>query len=379
MIIWPRPPVDERVIGKMSQYLGLSGCFGNPASNHRYGFSAQEAITQSRAQVAKLIGAKAQEIIWTSGATESNNLALKGAFHYYKAQGNHIITSTIEHRAVLDPCADLSKLGANVTYLRPQSNGLIDPSQLTAAMRPETRLVSIAHVNNEIGVIQDLKKIGKIIKTQGALFHVDAAQSAGKIPINVNQMQIDLLSLSAHKLYGPKGIGALYIRSQPRIFLKPLIHGGSHERGLRAGTLATHQIVGMGEAFNIATTVFDKDAQKIAQQSKRIIHCLKQLPGIYFHGDLTARYPGNINFRVDGIHGESLLFALQPLAISRTAACTDPNKMSHVLLALGFTDREAADAIRLSIGRYTTDEEIDFVCKHLTKQILALSKLAPPI
>ena len=372
-------PVDDHVIAVMNQHMGLSGCFGNAASNtHAYGFAARKAVEDARQQVSNLIVSKPHEIVWTSGATESNNLAIKGAYQFYKAQGKHIVTSETEHKATLDTCAALADEGAEITYIRPKKNGLVNIDLLEKAIRSDTLLVSLTHVNNEIGVFHDLKSLGKLIKSKGALFHVDAAQSAGKIKINVDEMKIDLLSLSGHKLYGPKGIGALYVRAQPRIFLKPLIHGGGHELGLRSGTLATHQIAGMGEAFRIAQATFNEAAKKINMQAQKIISCLQSITGVYINGDLEQRYLGNINFRVAGVNGDALLFGLAPLAVSNTSACTaSQQKPSHVLTALGLTEREALDSIRLSIGRYTTDEEIDFICQHLLKTITQLKQLSP--
>lgn len=372
-------PVDPRVVQKMKDYLDIEGCFGNPASNtHDCGLDARAAVEQARADVAALINAKPHEIIWTSGATESDNLALKGAYEFYKQQGKHIVTVTTEHKAVLDTAQYLDETGADVTFLEPREDGLLDLQQIEEALRDDTILVSIMHVNNEIGVIQDIEAIGNLLRGRGILFHVDAAQSAGKEPIDVEAMHIDLLSLSGHKIYGPKGIGALYVRSKPRVRLKPLIHGGGHELGMRSGTLATHQIVGMGEAFVIAANEQTADHDRIEQLAARVTDCLAAIAGVHFNGDRTQRYPGNINFRVEGVQGESLMLALAPLEVSASSACSSSSRQpSYVLKALGLSDQAALGSVRLSLGRFTTEADVNFICEHLKTQILRLQQLSP--
>ena len=372
-------PVDPEVVKEMSHCLELSGYFGNPASNtHDCGLDAREKVEKARVQVAELIHAKPHEIIWTSGATESNNLAIKGAYQFYKAQGNHIVTVATEHKAVLDTVHYLEEEGADITLIQPHSNGLIDLSLLEDALRDDTLLVSVMHVNNETGVKQDIASIGKFLNARGILFHVDAAQSAGKEAIDVEAMNIDLLSMSGHKIYGPKGIVALYVRSKPRVRLKPLIHGGGHELGLRSGTLATHQIAGMGTAFEIAKRVREEEHARIKGYSQRVIERLQSIQGVHFNGDMTERYPGNINFRVQGVQGESLMLALAPLEVSASSACSSSSRQpSYVLKALGLNDEAALGSIRLSIGRFTTAAQVDEICNHLEQNIKRLQKISP--
>ena len=372
-------PVDPRVAEKMMQCLTLDGNFGNPASrSHRFGWQAEEAIDEARNNIAALIGADPREIIFTSGATESNNLAIKGAAHFYVKQGKHIITSKTEHKAVLDTCRHLESEGYEVTYLEPQSNGLFTLQQIEAAMRPDTILVSIMHVNNEIGVIQDLAAIGELCRARKILFHVDAAQSAGKIDIDVDAMKIDLLSLSAHKAYGPKGIGALYVRRKPRVRLEAQMHGGGHERGMRSGTLPTHQIVGMGEAFRIAKLEMADESVRIKALRDRLYNGLKDIEQVFVNGSMEHRVAGNLNISFAYVEGESLMMALKDLAVSSGSACTSASlEPSYVLRALGLNDELAHSSIRFSIGRFTTEEEIDYAIGLIRNSIGKLRDLSP--
>ena len=372
-------PVDPRVAEKMMQCLTLDGNFGNPASrSHRFGWQAEEAIDEARNNIADLIGADPREIIFTSGATESNNLAIKGAAHFYVKQGKHIITSKTEHKAVLDTCRHLESEGYEVTYLEPQSNGLFTLQQIEAAMRPDTILVSIMHVNNEIGVIQDLAAIGELCRARKILFHVDAAQSAGKIDIDVDAMKIDLLSLSAHKAYGPKGIGALYVRRKPRVRLEAQMHGGGHERGMRSGTLPTHQIVGMGEAFRIAKLEMADESVRIKALRDRLYNGLKDIEQVFVNGSMEHRVAGNLNISFAYVEGESLMMALKDLAVSSGSACTSASlEPSYVLRALGLNDELAHSSIRFSIGRFTTEEEIDYAIGLIRNSIGKLRDLSP--
>ncbi len=372
-------PVDPRVVDVMMRYLSTDGEFGNPASvTHAYGWNASTAVEKARAQVAALVHAEPKEIIWTSGATESDNLAIIGAARFYHRKGRHIITCKTEHKAVLDACKYLEGQGFEVTYLTPQSNGLIDLTDLEKAIRPDTILVSLMHVNNEIGVIQDIKAMGEITRRHGIVFHVDAAQSAGKIPIDLQELQVDLMSFSAHKLYGPKGMGALYVRRKPRVRLEPLIHGGGHETGLRSGTLATHQIVGMGEAFAIANQQFESDKKHIQQCRDKLWQGLCDIPGITINGDVNTRYQGNLNLTIEGIEGDSLILAFQKLALSTASACTSASiEPSYVLRALGISQHLAHSTIRLSVGRFTTLEEIDLAVAIMQKEIKRLRAIAP--
>lgn len=372
-------PVDPRVAEKMCQYLTPDGMFGNPASrSHKFGWDADDAVEQARSDVAALLNANPKEIVWTSGATESDNLAIKGAAHFYQKQGKHIITSKTEHKAVLDTCRQLEREGFEVTYLDPEPSGLIDLGKLEAAMRDDTILVSIMHVNNEIGVIQDIEAIGELTRARKILFHVDAAQSAGKIPLDMERMKVDLLSLSAHKIYGPKGIGALYVRRKPRVRLEAQMHGGGHERGMRSGTLATHQIVGMGEAFRIAKEEMAQDNEHIMQLRDRLWNGMKEMDEIYLNGDLEHRVAGNLNVSFAYVEGESLIMALKDFAVSSGSACTSASlEPSYVLRALGRQDELAHSSIRFTIGRFTTEEEVDYVIGLISQQVNRLRELSP--
>lgn len=372
-------PVDPRVAEKMMQCLTLDGNFGNPASrSHRFGWQAEEAVDEARNNVADLIAADPREIVFTSGATESDNLAIKGAAHFYAKQGKHIITSKTEHKAILDTCRHLESEGYEVTYLEPQSNGLFTLQQIEAAMRPDTILVSIMHVNNEIGVIQDLAAIGELCRARKILFHVDAAQSAGKVEIDVDAMKIDLLSLSAHKIYGPKGIGALYVRRKPRVRLEAQMHGGGHERGMRSGTLPTHQIVGMGEAFRIAKLEMADEAVRVRALRDRLYNGLKDIEQVFVNGSMEHRVAGILNISFAYVEGESLMMALKDLAVSSGSACTSASlEPSYVLRALGLNDELAHSSIRFSIGRFTTEEEIDYAIGLIRNSIGKLRDLSP--
>ena len=372
-------PVDKRVADKMIQHLTIDGDFGNPASrSHAYGWEAEAAVDDARQEVAKLIGANSKEIVWTSGATESNNLAIKGAAHFYSKRGKHIITCKTEHKAVLDTCRQLEREGFEVTYMDPESNGLVDLDKLKATIRPDTTIISIMHVNNEIGVIQDVNAIGKLARENKIIFHCDAAQSAGKIPINVEDMSVDLLSLSAHKFYGPKGIGALYVRRKPRVRLEAQMHGGGHERGMRSGTLAVHQIVGMGEAARIAREELPEETARILTLRNRLYDGFKDMEEVYVNGDMESRIPGNLNISFNFVEGESLIMALKDLAVSSGSACTSASlEPSYVLRALGRNDELAHSSIRFSIGRYTTEEDVDRAIELVRTNIGKLRDLSP--
>ncbi len=372
-------PVDPRVAEKLCSYLTPAGSFGNPASrSHQFGWDADDAVEEARRQVAALINADPREIVWTSGATESNNLAIKGVAHFYHKRGKHIVTSKTEHKAVLDTCRHLEREGFEVTYLDPEPDGLIDLSKLEAALRDDTILVSIMHVNNEIGVVQDIAAIGEITRSRKILFHVDAAQSPGKVPIDMDMLKVDLLSLSAHKIYGPKGIGALYVRRKPRVRLEAQIHGGGHERGMRSGTLATHQIVGMGEAFRIAREDMVKDNQRILALRNRLWDGIKDMEETYLNGDLTRRVAGNLNVSFAYVEGESLIMALKDIAVSSGSACTSASlEPSYVLRALGREDELAHSSIRFTLGRFTTEEEVDYVVDVIHQQVNRLRELSP--
>lgn len=363
-------PVDPRVAECMWGYLTPTGHFGNSSSRtHIYGKTAAEAVEKARKQVAELVGCQPEALIWTSGATEANNLAIKGIAHFYKRQGRHIITTKTEHKAVLDPCAQLAREGFEITYLSPQSNGLIDLNQLENALRSDTLLVSIMHANNETGVIQNIGAIGALTRARGILFHVDAAQSAGKIPIDLT-LPIDLMSFSAHKLYGPKGIGALYLRQKPRLQLEPLLHGGGQELGLRAGTLPVHQIVGMGAAFAIAQDEMADESARLLGFRQRLLSALQALGKIYVNGDLSKRLPGNLNVSFAGIDAQSLIELLANLAVSSGSACASGNlEPSHVLRAMGVAPALAQSAIRFSLGRFTTEEELVYVIQYLHEKV----------
>ncbi len=372
-------PVDPRVAEKMVQYMTMDGTFGNPASrSHRYGWQAEEAVDTAREQIADVLNADPREIIFTSGATESDNLAIKGIAHFYGKKGKHIITCKTEHKAVLDPCRQLEREGFEVTYLQPESNGLIDLKKLEAAMREDTILVSIMHVNNEIGVIQDIASIGELCRERKVVFHVDAAQSAGKLPIDVQEMKVDLISMSAHKIYGPKGIGALYVRRKPRIRLEAQMHGGGHERGFRSGTLPTHQIVGMGEAFRIAKLEMQKDYEHGKALRDRLLAGVQDLEAVTVNGDLEQRLPNNLNVSFAFVEGESLLMSLKDLAVSSGSACTSASlEPSYVLRALGLDDELAHSSVRFSFGRFTTEEEVDYAIEQIRVAVTKLRDMSP--
>ncbi|MBW8459615.1 MAG: IscS subfamily cysteine desulfurase [Thiobacillus sp.] len=371
-------PVDPRVAARMIPYL--TEHFGNPASrSHPFGWEAEAAVEEARAQVAALVGADPKEIVFTSGATESNNLAIKGAGHFYSAtKGKHIITVRTEHKAVLDTVREMERQGFEATYLNVQENGLLDPDVLRAAIRPDTVLVSVMAVNNEIGVIQDLDAIGKICREKGVIFHVDAAQATGKMPIDLKTLPVDLMSFSAHKTYGPKGIGALYVRRKPRIRLEAQMHGGGHERGMRSGTLATHQIVGMGEAFRIAKEEMATENERVRMLRDRLYTGLKDIEEVHLNGDIDQRVPHNLNVSFNFVEGESLIMAIKDLAVSSGSACTSASlEPSYVLRALGRSDELAHSSIRFSIGRFTTEEEVDYAIKLLHEKIGKLRELSP--
>ena len=372
-------PVDPRVAEKMCSYLTPDGQFGNPASrSHVFGWHADEAVEDARRHVAALVNADPKEIIWTSGATESDNLAIKGVAHFYKKQGRHIVTLKTEHKAVLDSCRQLEREGYEVTYLEPESTGLLDLEKFQRALRDDTILVSIMQVNNEIGVIQDIAAIGEICRERKIVFHVDAAQSAGKVPIDLQTLKVDLMSFSAHKIYGPKGIGALYVRRKPRVRLEAQMHGGGHERGLRSGTLATHQIVGMGEAFRLAREEMAADNERIRALRNRLVEGLQDIEEVYINGDLENRIAGNLNISFNYVEGESLIMALKDLAVSSGSACTSASlEPSYVLRALGRNDELAHSSIRFTIGRFTTEEEIDYTIDLVKKKIGRLRELSP--
>ncbi len=367
-------PVDKQVIDVMIDYLGYEQMnFGNPASTtHLYGRKAAEAVERARAQIASVVSASPGELVFTSGATEADNLAILGAARFYQRKGKHLITMKTEHKAVLDSFHQLEKEGFEVTYLDPLPNGLLDMNTLEASLRDETILVSVMHVNNEIGVIQDIQSIGQLLRDKGIVFHVDAAQSAGKLAINLQDLPVDLMSFSAHKIYGPKGIGALYVRKKPRIRLQPQSFGGGHEGGLRSGTLATHQIAGMGEAFVLAEGLREEEQARILSLRNQLWDGIKQLPGIHLNGDSQQRIAGNLNISFAGIDGDSLLLALRELAVSTTSACSSASlQPSYVLRSLGLSDELAHSSVRLSLGRYTTEEQvmcaIDIICHQVTR------------
>ena len=372
-------PIDERVAAKMAEYLTIEGQFGNPASrSHEFGWKAEQAVDLARQQVADLIHGDPREIVWTSGATESDNLAIKGAAHFYRKKGNHIVTVKTEHKAVLDTCRQLEREGFEVTYLDPEDNGLIDIEKLKAATADDTILISVMHVNNEIGVIQDIAAIGEFARDKKIIFHVDAAQSAGKVEIDMEMLKVDLMSFSAHKIYGPKGIGALYVRRKPRVRLEAQMHGGGHERGLRSGTLATHQIVGMGEAFRIAGEEMASENDRIRMLRDRLYDGLKDAEEVYVNGDYDHRIAGNINISFNFVEGESLIMALRDLAVSSGSACTSASlEPSYVLRALGRNDELAHSSIRFGIGRFTTVEEIDYTIDVVKKAVDKLRDLSP--
>lgn len=371
--------VDPRVVDAMVACMGPEGIYGNPASTeHAGGWLASECVDKARQQVADLIHADPREIIWTSGATESDNLAIKGAANFYQGNGRHIITLSTEHKAVLDSCKALEKQGFEVTYLRPESDGLLSIEKLQAAMRPDTILVSIMQVNNEIGVIQDIAALGAVVKSYGAIFHVDAAQSAGKVVIDVRALPVDLMSFSAHKIYGPKGMGALYVRRKPRVRLNAQIHGGGHEQGMRSGTLATHQIVGMGKAFELARLDFDRDLARIARLTEQLWHGLSLLPGVSLNGSASQRVVGNLNVSFAGVDGEALILGMRELAVSSGSACNSANlQSSYVLQEIAVPKLLANAAIRFSVGRFNTAEEIDRTIQLVTERVNVLRAMSP--
>ena len=370
-------PVDSRVAKKMIPFL--SEHFGNPASrSHRFGWEAEEAVESARQQVARLVGAEPKEIVWTSGATESNNLAIAGAARFHRDKGRHLITMTTEHKAVLDTMRHLEREGFTVSYLPPQANGLLDLERLADAIRPDTVLASVMHVNNEIGVIQDLVAIGELCRSRGVLLHVDAAQATGKVAIDLESLPVDLMSFSAHKTYGPKGIGALYVRRKPRVRIEALTHGGGHERGMRSGTLATHQIVGMGEAFRLAHDEMAVDNERARALRDKLLAGLSTLEETYVNGDLEARVPHNLNLSFNFVEGESLMMAMKDIAVSSGSACTSASlEPSYVLRALGRPDELAHSSIRFSVGRFTTEAEIDAAVALVTRNVQKLRELSP--
>ena len=370
-------PVDPRVAQKMIPYL--TEMFGNPASrSHVFGWDADDAVETARMQVAALVNADPKEIVWTSGATESNNLAIKGAAHFYSGKGKHLITIKTEHKAVLDTVRELERQGFTATYLAPLENGLVDLDALKAAIRPDTILVSVMHVNNEIGVIQDIVAIGNLCREKGIVFHVDAAQSTGKVEIDLEKFPVDLMSFSAHKTYGPKGIGALYVRRKPRVRIEAQMHGGGHERGMRSGTLATHQIVGMGEAFRIAKEEMAIENKRIRALQNKLLNGLQDIEEAYINGDLEQRVPHNLNVSFNYVEGESLMMAVKNLAVSSGSACTSASlEPSYVLKAIGREDELAHSSIRFSVGRYTTEEDIDYAVELIKSKVGQLRDLSP--
>jgi cysteine desulfurase len=371
-------PVDPRVAAKMIPWL--TEHFGNPASrSHAFGWEADKAVEEARENVARLVNADPKEIVWTSGATESNNLAIKGAAHFYAGtKGKHLITVMTEHKAVLDTMRELEREGYEVTYLTPEPNGLVDLEKFKAAIRPDTVLASVMFVNNEIGVIQDIAAIGEICRAKGVIFHVDAAQATGKVEIDLSKLKVDLMSFSAHKTYGPKGIGALYVRRKPRIRLEAQMHGGGHERGMRSGTLATHQIVGMGEAFRIAREEMASENERIRMLRDKLYKGLSEMEETVVNGDMEHRIPGNLNISFAYVEGESLMMAIKDVAVSSGSACTSASlEPSYVLKALGRNDELAHSSIRFTIGRFTTEEEIDYTIDLVKKQVAKLREMSP--
>ena len=372
-------PVDPRVAEQMMQNLTLDGNFGNPASrSHKYGWEAEQAVENARAQVAELLNCDPREIIWTSGATEAVNLAIKGAANFYSSKGKHIVTSKIEHKAVLDTCRELERQGFEVTYLEPSSEGIIEPEAVEQSLRADTTIAAFMHVNNEIGTITDIAAIGAITRAAGVLFFSDAAQSAGKVDIDLKQMPVDLMSFSAHKIYGPKGIGALYVRRKPRVRLEAQMHGGGHERGMRSGTLPTHQIVGMGAAFAIAKAELASEAQRLLQLRQRFWDQIKDIEELYLNGSLEQRVPGSLNVSFNYVEGESLLMALPNIAVSSGSACTSASlEPSYVLRALGLNDELAHSSIRFTFGRFTTEQQVDQAAQELRAAVDKLRDLSP--
>ena len=372
-------PTDQRVADKMAQYLTVDTAFGNPASSsHTFGWDADVAVKNARKQVADLINADPREIVWTSGATEANNLAIKGAAHFNVRKGKHIVTSKTEHKAVLDTCRQLEREGFEVTYLDPMDNGLIDLEVLKAALRDDTTVVSIMHVNNEIGVIQDIAAIGEICRERKIIFHVDAAQSTGKCPIDLEVLKVDLMSFCAHKTYGPKGIGALYVRRKPRVRIEAQIHGGGHERGMRSGTLATHQIVGMGECFRIAKEEMATENDRLLMLRNRLYDGFKDMEEVYVNGDLEQRVAANLNISFNFVEGESLMMSLKDIAVSSGSACTSASlEPSYVLRALGRNDELAHSSLRFTLGRFTTVEDVDYAIAQTRAAVEKLRDLSP--
>jgi cysteine desulfurase len=372
-------PVDPRVASKMMKFLTPDGEFGNPASrSHRFGWKADEAVEEARSHVANLVNCDPREIVWTSGATEADNLAVKGVARFYKSKGNHIITSKIEHKAVLDPCRQLEREGFEVTYLEPNEGGVINPQDVKAAMKDSTILISLMHINNELGSLNDLTEIGNIAREAGAFFHVDAAQSTGKVDIDLSKLPVDLMSFSAHKTYGPKGIGALFVRRKPRVRIEALIHGGGHERGMRSGTLATHQIVGMGEAFRIAKEEMNQDNDKIKAFHEKFLREAMKIEHAYLNGDIENKVPNILNISFNFVEGESLIMGLKDIAVSSGSACTSASlEPSYVLRALGRKDELAHSSIRFSFGRFTKEEDIDKTLSILHNVVERLRELSP--
>ena len=372
-------PVDERVASKMMEFMTVDSNFGNPASrSHSFGWQADEAVELARSHVANLVNCDPREIVWTSGATEADNLAIKGIANFYKSKGKHIITSKIEHKAVLDPCRQLERHGFEVTYLEPNAGGLITPDAIKEVLREDTILVSIMHINNELGTINDIDAIGELTREHGIFFHVDAAQSTGKIDIDLNELKVDLMSFSAHKTYGPKGVGALFVRRRPRVRIEAQIHGGGHERGMRSGTLATHQIVGMGEAFRIAKLEMQKDKEKIIDIHEYFLNEVTKIEEIYINGDLSNKIPHILNVSFNFIEGESLIMGLKDVAVSSGSACTSASlEPSYVLRALGRKDELAHSSIRFSFGRFTTHKDADDTVQLLLKVVDRLRELSP--
>ncbi|MEY4453739.1 MAG: hypothetical protein RI951_333 [Pseudomonadota bacterium] len=370
-------PIDPRVAEKMIPYI--TEHFGNPASrSHSFGWTAEKAVEEAREEVAKLVNADPREIVWTSGATESNNLAIKGASHFYSTKGKHVLTIATEHKAVIDAVRELEREGFTATYLEPEPNGLVDIEKFKKAIRPDTVLASVMVVNNEIGVIQDIEALGNICRSEKVIFHVDAAQATGKVDIDLEKLPVDLMSFSAHKTYGPKGIGALYVRRKPRIRIEAQMHGGGHERGMRSGTLATHQIVGMGEAFRIARLEMKSENERIRKLRDKLLQGLQSIEEVYVNGDLTHRIPHNLNISFNYVEGESLIMAVKDIAVSSGSACTSASlEPSYVLRALGRSDELAHSSIRFSIGRFTTEADVDFTIQLLKDKIQKLRELSP--
>jgi cysteine desulfurase len=370
-------PIDPRVAEKMIPFI--TEHFGNPASrSHSFGWTAEEAVEEARDEVAKLVNADPREIVWTSGATESNNLAIKGASHFYSTKGKHILTVSTEHKCVIDSFRELEREGYTATYLEPEPNGLVDLEKFKKAIRPDTVLASVMFVNNEIGVIQDIEALGNICREQKVVFHADAAQATGKVDIDLEKLPVDLMSFSAHKTYGPKGIGALYVRRKPRIRIEAQMHGGGHERGMRSGTLATHQIVGMGEAFRIARIEMQLENERIRKLRDKLLHGLQDMEEVYVNGDLKHRIPHNLNISFNYVEGESLIMAVKDIAVSSGSACTSASlEPSYVLRALGRSDELAHSSIRFSIGRFTTEADVDFTIQLLKEKIHKLRELSP--